>query len=163
MGTAHSVRLEHRGCHERDAAPTEDEVTRGERQAIIAAVLILGGVIAIFTTGALGWLNDRLEFSAGANVIQWISGPATFAAVVVVIYHYFVRRCATPWCVRYGEHPVEGTLQKVCHCHHTLEHHRLVWDIHHEAHQASERLLWGESHKPPVKRKPRAHRAEAAT
>ena len=121
-------------------------MTRTERIAVVVAVGLLAGIILVFATGALSWLNGRLEFSAGANVIQWVSGPATFAAVAAVIYGYFVRRCAVPFCIRRGEHPVEGTLHKVCHCHHTREHHLLVFDQHGEEHAASDRLDLGQSH-----------------
>jgi hypothetical protein len=121
-------------------------VTRAERLAAVFAAALLAGLILVFTTGALAWLNGRLEFSAGANIIQWISGPATFAAVVTVIYSYLARRCAVPFCLRHGEHPVDGTLQKVCTHHHTQAHHARVHELHGPAHAASGRLSWGESH-----------------
>jgi uncharacterized membrane protein len=121
-------------------------VTRSERIAIILVAFVVGGFVAIFVTHTLSWLNGQLAFSAGANVIQWISGPATLAAVVAVLYGYFVRRCAMPFCVRRGEHPVDGTLKKVCHEHHTRGHHERVFDLFRHEHVVSGRLDWGQSH-----------------
>lgn len=121
-------------------------MTKHERIAVAVAAVIVAAVIVVFTTGILHWLAGQETFNAGANVIQWTSGPATFAAVGVIVYQFFVRRCAMPLCVRRGEHPVDGTLKKVCHQHHTLEHHLRVHDLFGAAHTASARLHWGQSH-----------------
>jgi hypothetical protein len=122
-------------------------LTRHERIASIIAIIIVAAIVATFTTHLLEWLSGKLAFNAGANVIQWTSGPATFAAVGVIAYQFFVRRCAMPLCVRRGEHPVDGTLKKVCHQHHTLRHHLHVHSLHAERHALSGKLEWGQSHR----------------
>ena len=119
---------------------------RGEVGAVLVAALVagaLGLVLALFADG----LASSSVFNAGANLIQYTSGPATIGAVAMAAWLRWNRRCGVPWCVRVGEHPVDGTLRKVCVHHHTLEHHELVHDLEGEAHRLAGRLGWGESHR----------------
>lgn len=113
---------------------------------VVAAVAVLVGGYFAAVVFASAWLNGQVWFGVSANLIQHVSGPATFAAVVTGFYAYWTRRCAVPWCVRHGEHPVDGTLKKVCAHHHTHHHHELVHDLHGLEHRLSGRLGFGESH-----------------
>jgi hypothetical protein len=45
-----------------------------------------------------------------------------------------------------ADRSVDGTLQNVCHRHHTIKAHELVHDLHHAEHVASGRLEFGQSH-----------------
>lgn len=121
-------------------------MTAGERRALVVVAAVAAGFAAVVATGVADWLGGKPWFNSGANVLQWISGPGTFAAVAAGVALYFNRRCAAPRCVRLGEHPVDGTLQKVCDHHHTLAHHEAVYDRHADAHAASGRLDRGQSH-----------------
>jgi hypothetical protein len=123
-------------------------MTRGER-GIVVLCLALAVVVASLAVFASAWLNGQGWFGASANVVQLISAPGLFAAVAVAAWARWHRTCAVPWCLRSGEHPVGGTLRKVCAAHHTLEHHELVHDLHGAAHALSGRLGWGESHDRP--------------
>jgi len=119
---------------------------RSEKGMILLAGLVVGCFVASILTGAAVYLNGVAWFGGAANEIQWTSGPSTFAVVVVAMWARWHSTCAVPWCFRHGEHPVKGTLKKVCHSHHTLKHHRIVHDLHAGAHALSGRLNWGESH-----------------
>ena len=88
------------------------------------------------------WLNSQPWFGALSNIIQIVSGPGTFAVVVGVLWARWHGRCATPGCLRRGEHPVDGTVRKVCTHHHTADHHLAV----HALHAVEGRLGWGQSH-----------------
>ena len=110
--------------------------------------MLLGATLAVMAAAVLlevlagGWLNGQQWFSVGANIVQLISAPLTFGAIAGGVGWYWSRRCATPGCVRFGEHPVAGTTKKVCHGHHSSEQHRLI----HAAHQVT--FGWGASHRP---------------
>lgn len=122
-------------------------MSRGERAAIAVGFGLLAGFLVLLANGTIDRVGSHSWFSNGANVVQWLSAPATFIAVAVASTAWLNRACAAkPWCVRHGEHPVDGTLKKVCTHHHTLEHHRAVFARHGPAHSASGRLDRGESH-----------------
>jgi len=89
-----------------------------------------------------GVLSGSTFFNSGANVIQWTSGPGLIAALAMGAWARWHGRCAYGVCIRKGEHPVDGTVKKVCTHHHTVEHHRAVNALHHVA----GKLAWGESH-----------------
>jgi hypothetical protein len=108
---------------------------------MLAAALVVVGVYVCLVVFASAWLNGQAWFGASANLIQHLSGPATFAAVIVGGWAWWHGRCATPLCIRRGQHPVTGTTKKVCHHHHSHEHHLAVQAIH----QIEGRLGWGES------------------
>lgn len=113
---------------------------------MIVAGLILALTLTIIL-GVASSLNGVAWFGGGANEIQWASGVATFASCAAGIMLYLNRTCAASWrCLRFGEHPVKGTLRKVCDRHHTLEDHEVVHDRHSAAHKASGRLERGQSH-----------------
>jgi hypothetical protein len=120
-------------------------ITRNELIMTAVGAVVLGVFVWIETSGFVGVLGALSWFSNGANVIQWVSGPATFAAVIAYGYQYFVRRCAVPLCVRAGEHPVDSTLKKVCTHHHTTGDHGRVQSIYADAHRLSGKLGWNDS------------------
>jgi hypothetical protein len=121
-------------------------VKRDEKGLAIVVVLVASAFAAVIVTGIADTLGGLAWFSNGSNLIQWISGPATLAAVATALWMRWHRTCAVPYCLRFGEHPVNGTLRKVCAHHHSIEHHLLVYDIHGEAHRLGAKLGWGESH-----------------
>ena len=94
--------------------------------------------------------------SAWSLFFQWPQGGVwsnmiasvlwTAPAWLLAVFAWKHRRCAVLWCHRLGEHPVDGTLHKVCKRHHTLRHHLWVHAKHGEAHRLSGRLRFGESH-----------------
>lgn len=122
-------------------------MTGRERAITLGVAALIAAFAATIATGVADELGRRSWFGNGANVIQWISGPATFAAVAVAVAGYLARTCAVPTCLRHGEHPVADTLKKVCDHHHTLEHHERVFRLHWADHVASGRLDRGESHR----------------
>jgi hypothetical protein len=85
--------------------------------------------------------------NGGSNLLGIIGTVPLIAALAVAAWTRWHRTCAVPYCLRTGQHPVDGTLEKVCNHHHTLKHHELVYDLHHDVHVASGRLDFGESHK----------------
>jgi hypothetical protein len=121
-------------------------VKRDEIGATVLSALVVTAFVVILASGLADVLGGLGWFSNGSNVIQWISGPATLAAVATALWMRWSRTCAVPYCLRFGEHPVAGTLKKVCTHHHTLHHHLVVHNLHHDAHIAAGRLGWGESH-----------------
>jgi hypothetical protein len=122
--------------------PWQDSyVSRNERLLVVFAGAFLVGIVSLIAFGST-WLNGQGWFGGAANVVQLVSAPATLAAVVTFLYMRWTHRCATARCIRLGEHPVDGTLRKVCHRHHTLEHHRLAYELH----RIEGMLGWGESH-----------------
>jgi hypothetical protein len=128
-------------------------VKREEVGAVVLAAAIagaLGLVLALFGKA----LNTSVYFGSGSNLIQYVSGPATIGALAMAAWIRWHRTCAIPSCLRLGEHPVAGTLRKVCTHHHTLEHHRHVHDLQGHAHRATGRLGWGETHKIVKGKKP---------
>ena len=122
-------------------------MTRNER-ITVATVLVLAAVfVVLLATRTADRLNALSWFGSGANVIQWTSGIGMLLAIATAVSMHYSRTCAAKWyCLRRGEHPVAGTLQKVCHCHHTLDQHEAVFAKHGEAHAQSDRLNFGESH-----------------
>lgn len=129
-------------------------MTRPEKAGVLLVALLAGLFVAVIASGLADALGHRSWFSNGANVIQWISGPGTFAAVAVGLMAYLNRTCsASPVCLRFGVHPVNGCLKKVCAHHHTLADHLAVHDRYAAKHFESGRLGWGESHE----RKPFVH------
>lgn len=122
-------------------------VTRHER---ITVLIVLGLTVLFVIALVSGWpdqLNGQTWFGSGANLIQWTSGIGMLLAIATAVSMHYSRTCAAHWyCLRRGEHPVDGTLQKVCHCHHTIEGHENVYLAHGENHDQSGRLGFGESH-----------------
>ncbi len=84
--------------------------------------------------------------NGGSNLLGIVGTVPLIAALAVAAWARWHRTCAVPYCVRTGEHPVDGTLQKVCNHHHTLAHHEQIYDLYHEEHAASGRLDRGQSH-----------------
>lgn len=123
-------------------------MTRREIVAVVLVAACLGALAGTIISGIAASLNTSAAFGGGANEIQWSSGVATFAAIAAGVLGYFARTCAAKrWCLRFGEHPVAGTLEKVCRHHHTLEHHEAVYQAHADVHNRSGRLAFGESHR----------------
>lgn len=137
-------------------------MSRAERITIAAVLLLAVVFAAVLATGLADSLNALSWFGSGANVIQWTSGIGVALAIATAVTMHLTRTCAASWrCFRRGEHPVAGTLEKVCDHHHTLQHHEAVHSKHAAAHAASGRLDRGESHarvRPPVSRAPRTRR-----
>jgi hypothetical protein len=121
-------------------------VKRNEIGAVLIGIAIAAGLaIAIGVWHRIFASSDYSN--GGSNILGIIGTVPLIAALAVAAWTRWHRTCAVPYCLRTGEHPVEGTLQKVCSHHHTVEHHKLVYDLHHEAHVASGRLGFGESHR----------------
>ena len=131
-------------------ADNAGSVSRNVLLWVAVGFAVIGGFVAVEVSGFADRLGALSWFSNGANVIQWVSGPATFGAIIAFGYRYFVRRCAVPLCIRAGEHPVEGTLKNVCTHHHTTHDHRLVQRIYTDAHRLSGKLGWDESPATPA-------------
>ena len=121
-------------------------MNRGERGALLVGVFLVGVFVAALAAGVANELGRHGWFSNGSNLIQWLSAPGLFAAITIAAWHRWSRRCAIPFCIRQGEHPVDGTLHRVCHNHHTADGHARVRGIHGEAHRLAGRLGWGERH-----------------
>ena len=102
---------------------------------LVVAIVVWAGVFA----------NSQYS-NGGSNLLGIIGTVPLIAALAVAAWTRWHRTCAVPYCLRSGEHPVAGTLQKVCSHHHTKQHHELVYELHHAAHVASGRLDFGESH-----------------
>lgn len=119
---------------------------RDEKRFAILVLMVAAAFAAVLATGLADTLGGLAWFSNGSNLIQWISGPATLAAVATALWMRWHRTCAVPYCLRFGEHPVDGTLRKVCTHHHSRDHHLRVFDLHGEAHLLEGKLGWGESH-----------------
>ena len=121
-----------------------------KREEVGAAAFGFALACAMFLIIALAGasLSGSAFFNSGANVIQWTSGPGLIAALAMGAWARWHSRCATRFCIRRGEHPVDGTVKRVCVHHHTREHHRLVYSLHAVDHP------WGFSH---LKAKPPPH------
>jgi hypothetical protein len=118
---------------------------RNEVGAVLIGIAIaIGLAVAIFAWHRVFASSDYSN--GGSNILGIIGTVPLIAALAVAAWARWHRTCAVPYCLRTGEHPVKGTLQKVCNHHHTVEHHELVYELHHEAHVASGRLDFGESH-----------------
>jgi hypothetical protein len=113
-------------------------------------VILIGVAIGVTLAIAIGIWADVLAnsaYSSGASNLLGIIGTVPLiAALAVAAWARWHRTCAIPWCLRFGEHPVDGTLRKVCTHHHTLTDHERVYDLHHAKHVASGRLEFGQSH-----------------
>jgi hypothetical protein len=120
-------------------------VTRREVATIgigVAFALLVGFVVALWAHA----LNSSDYVGGSSSLLGIIGTVPLIAALAVATWTRWHRSCAVPYCLRTGEHPVDGTLKKVCNHHHTREHHSLVYDLHHADHVASGRLDFGESH-----------------
>ena len=113
-----------------------------KREEVGAAAFGFALACAMFLIIALAGasLSGSTFFNSGANVIQWTSGPGLIAALAMGAWARWHSRCAYGICVRRGEHPVTGTVKKVCTHHHTAHHHRHV----HSAHAVE--FGWGATH-----------------
>ena len=113
-------------------------------------VVLIRVVIGVTLAVAIGiWANvlANSSYSSGASNLLGILGTVPLiAALAVAAWARWHRTCAIPYCLRFGEHPVKGTLRKVCTHHHTLPDHERVYDLHHDQHARSGRLEFGESH-----------------
>jgi hypothetical protein len=112
--------------------------------------VLIGVALAIWVTIVIAvWahtFNSSDYIGGGSNLLGIIGTVPLVAALAVAAWTRWHRTCAVPYCLRMGEHPVDGTLQKVCTHHHTKKNHSLVYDLHHAEHVASGRLDFGESH-----------------
>lgn len=113
----------------------------------IAIALLLTFVILLWAHA----LNSSDYVGGGSSLLGIIGTVPLIAALAVATWSRWHRSCAVPYCLRTGEHPVDGTLKKVCTHHHTPEHHSLVYDLHHAEHVASGRLDFGQSHGKPTR------------
>jgi ABC-type nickel/cobalt efflux system permease component RcnA len=112
--------------------------------------VLIGVAIAVALGIAIALWADVLANSrysnGGSNLLGIVGTVPLIAALAVAAWTRWHRTCAVRYCLRSGEHPVAGTLQKVCSHHHTKEHHERVYDRHHAEHVASGRLDFGQSH-----------------
>jgi len=121
----------------------------GRRREIVT-VLIGVGIGIVIAVVVLVWAKPfaNSSYSNGASNFLGIVGFLPLvAALAIAGWTRWHRSCAVPYCLRTGEHPVKGTLQKVCNHHHTAHHHELVFDLHHRQHVESGRLDFGQSHR----------------
>lgn len=124
-------------------------MTRGERGlAAFVLVFIMGFVVLLASQTIVDAALASPRFSVAQGYVQLLSGPATGAAVISFLWMRWSKRCGTPWCLRLGEHPVHGTIFRVCHRHHHHEHHAYLHALHLRLHP--EKLGWGESHGQPI-------------
>lgn len=108
----------------------------------LAIGVLLGGVIATWA----GVFSSNAYVNGGSNLLGIIGTVPLIGALAVAAWARWHRTCAIPLCLRLGEHPVDGTLQKVCYHHHTLDGHRAVYRAHGATHAVSDRLDRGQSH-----------------
>jgi hypothetical protein len=118
---------------------------RNEIGVFVLAILIAVGLLVMILAWADVFANSRYS-NGGSNLLGIIGTVPLIAALAVAAWARWHRTCAIPYCRRTGEHPVKGTLEKVCTHHHTREHHERVYRLHHEIHAKSGRLEFGESH-----------------
>jgi hypothetical protein len=120
-------------------------VQRNETGAVLIGIAI---VVALAVTIAVwaGVFANSPYSNGGSNLLGIIGTVPLVVALAVAGWARWHRTCAVPYCLRTGEHPVDGTLQKVCNRHHTIKAHELVHDLHHAEHVASGRLDFGQSH-----------------
>ena len=119
---------------------------RNEAGAVLLGIAIAIGLAVTIIVWARVFANSQYS-NGGSNLLGIIGTVPLIAALAVAAWTRWHRTCAVPYCLRTGEHPVSGTLQKVCSHHHTLEHHEKIYDLYHDVHVASGRLDFGESHK----------------
>jgi hypothetical protein len=120
-------------------------VKRNEIGAVLIGIAIAIGLAITIAVWHRVFASSDYS-NGGSNILGIISTVPLIAALAVAAWTRWHRTCAVAYCLRTGEHPVEGTLEKVCNHHHTVEHHERVFDLHHEAHVASGRLDFGQSH-----------------
>jgi hypothetical protein len=120
-------------------------VKRGEIGAFVIGFLLVAGLVCVIAIWA-GVLANNAYSNGASNFLGIIGTVPLVAAIAVAAWARWHRTCAVPYCLRLGEHPVSGTLEKVCHRHHTKEAHERVYDLRHAEHAASGRLEYGESH-----------------
>ena len=118
---------------------------RNEIGVFVIGILIAVGLLVTILIWADVFANSRYS-NGGSNLLGIIGTVPLIAALAVAAWARWHRTCAVPYCLRMGEHPVKGTLEKVCTHHHTREHHERVYGLHHEKHVESGRLEFGESH-----------------
>ena len=80
--------------------------------------VLIGVAIAVGLAIAIGvWAHVLAgsDYSSGASNLLGILGTVPLiAALAVAAWARWHRTCAIPYCLRFGEHPVKGTLRKVC-------------------------------------------------
>jgi len=120
-------------------------VKRNEIGAVLIGIAIAIGLAITIAVWHRVFASSDYS-NGGSNILGIIGTVPLIAALAVAAWARWHRTCAVPYCLRTGEHPVKGTLEKVCNRHHTVEHHEKVFELHHAAHVASGRLDFGESH-----------------
>jgi len=128
-------------------------VQRNEYGAVLLGIAIVATLVVTIVVWAGVFANSPYS-NGGSNLLGIVGTVPLIAALAVAAWARWHRTCAVPYCLRTGEHPVDGTLQKVCNHHHTLAHHEQVYDRHHQEHVASGRLDFGQSHDRGGGRKP---------
>jgi hypothetical protein len=124
---------------------TSRTAKRKELGSVAIGIAITVGLIVAIAVWAHVLAGSDYS-NGGSNLLGIIGTVPLITALAVAAWARWHHTCAVPYCLRTGEHPVDGTLQKVCSHHHTLEHHNLVYDLHHAEHAASGRLDFGQSH-----------------
>jgi hypothetical protein len=119
---------------------------RNEVGVLLIGILIAASLVVTIVIWAGVFANSPYS-NGGSNLLGIIGTVPLITALAVAAWARWHRTCAVPYCLRTGEHPVKGTLEKVCSHHHTLEHHERVYGLHHEKHAESGRLEFGESHR----------------
>ncbi len=82
-------------------------------------------------TGFVG-LGDAANWAQVLSVLV----PGTIAVSV-----WRMKRCRVPWCVRWGQHPVDGTPWKTCTKHLTRAHHVHLLDVLRDRHPKTHAFL----------------------
>jgi len=108
--------------------------------AIFGFALACGMFLVAHLAGSS--LSSSTFYNVGANEIQWVSGVGLIAGLSMAAWARWHNRCGVNLCIRRGEHPVAGTVRKVCTHHHTREHHELV----HALHWCENKFGWGDTH-----------------
>ena len=121
------------------------QVKRSEIGAVLIGVVIAAGLAIAIMVWAGVFANSPYS-NGGSNLLGIIGTVPLITALALAAWTRWHRSCAVPYCFRTGEHPVAGTLEKVCHHHHTVAHHEKVYDLHHAEHAVSGRLEFGQSH-----------------
>ena len=104
-----------------------DEVGAVFLGVFITAVTVL---ICVLVAAHASSLNN-VYVNSSSNVLGLLGAPGLLAALAMSGWLHWHRACKVPCVHAYvGEHPVSGTTAKVCNHHHTLEHHRKVFDMH---------------------------------
>ena len=113
---------------------------KNEIGAVAIGVAIGVGLIATIWAWADVFASSKYS-NGGSNLLGIIATVPLIAALAVAAWTRWHRTCAVPYCLRTGEHPVEGTLRRSATIT-TAEHHELVMRCT-TAHVARSRLDFG--------------------